>query len=83
MAVRYIGMTLAAATTGPIAGRSQVIGASSGGTLAGSQVVQVVYDDTVFATGNSSDAKQRLINALESIIEAINMARVFPVDTTT
>ena len=77
MAVRYVGMT----AVNPQAGRPQIIGAASGGTLAGSQVVQVVFDDSVFATGNSADGKQRLITALEAIIDAINCARSWPIDT--
>lgn len=77
MAVRYAGMT----ATNPQAGRAQVIGAASGGTLAGGQVVQIVFDDTVFAIGNSNEAKQRLLAAIESITEAISLARSFPIDT--
>lgn len=75
MATRYIGMT----ATGPQLNRGNVIGAASGGTLAGSQVVQVVFDDTVF--GSTLEGKQRLIAALEVIEETIRTAKAWPISS--
>ncbi len=82
MAVRYIGQVATAAGTQPQAGRSNIVAAASGGTLAGSQVVQIVWDDTVFTNANLGDGKQRLLLALESIRECIECARSWPIDTT-
>ena len=73
MATRYIGMT----QTGPQLNRGNAIGAASGGTLAGSQKVQVVFDDATF--DSTPEGKQRLIAALEVIEEAIETARVWPI----
>ncbi len=72
MATRYMGMT----QTGPQLNRGNVIGAASGGTLAGAQVVQVVFDDSVF--DGTLEGKQRLLAALEVIEQAIETARVWP-----
>ena len=75
MATRYIGMTAVA----PQVNRSNVIGAASGGTLAGSQKVQVVFDDTVF--DSTIEGKQRLIAALECIENRIQVAKTWPIDS--
>jgi len=72
MATRYIGMT---ETDGQLVG-GDVIGAASGGTLAGSQKVQVVFDDSVF--GSSQEGKQRLLNALKVIEARIEASKVWP-----
>lgn len=76
MATRYIGMT----ATGPQVNRGNVIGASSGGTLAGSQKVQLVFDDTVF--DSTAEGKQRLLAALEVIEQVIETAKTWPIDST-
>lgn len=73
MATRYIGMT----ATGPQLNRGNVIGAASGGTLAGSQNVQIVFDDTVF--DSTLEGKQRLLAAIEVIEQALETARVWPI----
>lgn len=70
MATRYIGSTADRANIGD---SSSVIGAASGGTLAGSQKVQVVFDDAEFTT------KQDLVMAVEVILERIKGAKVFPI----
>ena len=76
MAVRYYGLT-----DGLIAvGRSKGVGAAAGGTLTGGQVVQIVFDDTVFDT--TLEGKQRLIAALEVIEDDIQLARTWPIDST-
>lgn len=76
MATRYIGMT----AEGPQVNRGNAIGAASGGTLAGSQVVQVVFDDAIFTSGQ--EGKQRLLAALKVIEQAIESARVWPIAST-
>lgn len=81
MATRYIGLLASALVQSP--NRANIVGASSGGTLTGSQSVQVVFDDTVFAVGNSADGKQRLLAALEAIISDIEISRTWPIDSTT
>lgn len=78
MATRYIGMTSAA---GPSLNRGNVIGAASGGTLAGAQNVQVVFDDAVF--DSTLEGKQRLLAALDIIEQAIETARVWPITSST
>lgn len=76
MATRYIGMT----ATGPQISSGNVIGAASGGTLAGSQKVQVVFDDSVF--GSTPEGKQRLLAAIEVIEQKIETAKTWPIDST-
>ena len=76
MTARYIGMTVAA----PQVLGSDVIGSSSGGTLAGGQLVQVVYDDTTFTS--SPEGKQRLLAALGVILAKIERAKTWPIDST-
>ncbi|MDE2102454.1 MAG: hypothetical protein KGL39_34730 [Patescibacteria group bacterium] len=76
MAVRYIGM----AQANPQVEGDLVVGASSGGTLAGSQDVQVVFDDTLY--DSSQDGKQRLLAALEVIFDRIASAKSWPIDST-
>jgi hypothetical protein len=61
--------------------RANIVGAASGGTLTGSQSVQVVFDDTVFTS--AQEGKQRLMAALESICNDIETARTWPIDSTT
>lgn len=75
MATRYIGST----GESPLVQGSLVIGAASGGTLAGSQKVQVVFDDTIF--GSAQEGKQRLIAAVEVILERIKSAREWPISS--
>lgn len=76
MATRYIGITSAA---GPKVLGSDVIGAASGGTLAGSQNVQVVFDDTIYTS--TPEGKQRLLAALEVIEQRIEAAKVWPISS--
>lgn len=75
MATRYAGIT---GTAGQL-NRGNVVFAASGGTLAGAQTVQVVFDDTVFTS--TQEGKQRLLAALDLIEHAIETARVWPVTT--
>lgn len=76
MATRYIGST----NTAPSAGRtSDIVGAASGGTLAGSQKVQIVFDDTVY--DSTQEGKQRLVAEVEQILDCIKVARTWPIDT--
>lgn len=77
MATRYIGMT----AEYPQVNHGNVIGAASGGTLAGSQVVQVVFDDTVFTS--SQEGKQRLLAAIEIIEQMIETGKFWPVTSST
>lgn len=76
MATRYIGLGV---TDGPQFVGSDVVGASSGGTLAGSQNVQIVFDDAVF--GSSLEGKQRLIASVEIILARLKSSRSWPVDS--
>jgi len=73
MATRYIGTTV----TGPQVKGDDVVGAASGGTLAGSQKAQVVFDDSVY--GSSLEGKQRLLAALDIIRARISSAKVWPI----
>jgi len=73
MATRYLGST----TTAPQLIGGDVIGAASGGTLAGSQTVQVVFDDAVY--GSSQEGKQRLLAAVEAIRDRLANAREWPI----
>ena len=75
MATRYIGIT----TTGPQLLGSDVIGAASGGTLAGSQNVQVVFNDTVF--DSTQEGKQRLLAAMDIIKKRVEVAQSWPIDS--
>ena len=75
MATRYIGMT----AVFPQVEGDAVIGAATGGTLAGSQYVQVVFDDSIF-TGQ--EGKQRLLAALQVISDRIASAKVWPIAST-
>lgn len=72
MATRYIGTA-----SEIIANAADVVGAASGGTLAGSQIVQVVFDDTKF--GATQEGKQKLVSALEMIVQRIQSARTYPI----
>lgn len=82
MATRYIGI-LSTAQFGQAPSRANIVGAAAGGTLTGGQSVQVVFDDAVFATGNASDGKQRLLAAISAIVDDIEISRVWPIDSTT
>lgn len=77
MATRYAGILATEAS--PQLNRGEVVFAASGGTLAGSQSVQIVFDDAVY--GSSAEGKQRLLAAIEIIEQAIETARVWPVTT--
>ena len=68
----YIGMTAA----NPQVIRSDVVAAGTGGTLAGGQVVQVVFSNDVF-TG-TAESKQRLAAAIRFILERLETTTVFP-----
>ena len=77
MAVRYFGT----AQTGPqAANRANYVGANTGGTLAGSQTVQIVFDDTVF--GATAEGKQRLLDAVQTILDMLASAKTWPIDST-
>lgn len=77
MAVRYLGTT----STFPQAGRTtDIVGAPSGGTLAGGQKAQIVFDDAVYDATN--EGKQRLIGQVRTILAVLENARSWPVDTT-
>jgi hypothetical protein len=79
MATRYVGQVATAAGIQPQAGRNNIVAAAAGGTLAGSQVAQLVFDDAVFV---GQEGKQRLLLLLESIGNFIETARSWPIDTT-
>lgn len=78
MATRYYGLLATANPQSP--NRANIVGASSGGTLAGSQSVQIVFDDTVF--GSAQEGKQRLIAALDAILSELKTAKTWPIDST-
>jgi len=75
MTVRYIGT----ADTGSVLADGDVVGAASGGTLAGGQLLQVVFDD---ATYTGQEGKQRLLNNLIRIVARIEQAKTWPIDST-
>jgi hypothetical protein len=77
MAVRYLGIP--SANLVQLQG-SSVVGASSGGTLAGAQGVQLVFDDTIFDA--TVEGKQRLIAAMQIIEARLMSARSYPIDST-
>ena len=79
MATRYLGQVATAAGVQPQAGRLNIVAAAAGGTLAGSQVAQLVFDDTVFV---GQEGKQRLLDLLEAIKTVVSCARSWPIDTT-
>lgn len=79
MATRYIGLLASALVQSP--NRANIVGAASGGTLAGAQSVQIVFDDTVFTS--AQEGKQRLINAVNALLDDLASGRTWPVDTTT
>jgi hypothetical protein len=74
MATRYAGI---ADTDGIQLTESSVVFAASGGTLDASNLVQVNFDDAVFTS--SQEGKQRLVAALELITRRIQMAKIWPV----
>lgn len=73
MAVRGAGI---ADTDGIQLTENSVVFFASGGTLDASNLVQVNFDDTVF-TG--MEGKQRLVAALQLILKRVQMAKVWPV----
>lgn len=73
MATRYIG-----STSEQPRGFGDIVGASSGGTLAGGQTVQVVFNDAIYTS--SLEGKQRLVAAVEIILNRIKSAKTYPVD---
>lgn len=73
MTVRYFGTT----SDHPALATGDFVGAATGGTLAGSQLVQVVFDDTKF--DSTPEGKQRLVAALELLVQRIQAARVWPI----
>lgn len=75
MATRYIGID----NVSPKLQGDQVVGAASGGTLTGSQDVQVVFDDAVF--GATPEGKQRLLAALDIIRVRIAAAKAWPISS--
>ncbi len=77
MATRYMGFP--SANLIQLQG-SSVVGASSGGTLSGTQGVQLVWDDTVF--DSTPEGKQRLIAAWTVIGDRLNSAHSWPIDST-
>ena len=80
MAVRYIGIPTSG-NIGPKAGRGTIVAAASGGTLTGSQDVQIVFDDSVY--GTTQEGKQRLIAAVRAIVDDLEVARVWPITSST
>ncbi len=76
MAIRYLGT----ADTSPSVTNGDYVGAASGGTLAGSQVVQIVFDDAVFTS--AQEGKQRLLAAMEEIFDRVETAKSWPIDST-
>ena len=76
MATRYIGLTQG----NPQVEGGLVVGAASGGTLAGSQDVQVVFDDSIY--GSDWESKQALLAAVEIILDRIASAKSWPIDVT-
>ena len=80
MAVRYIGLPTSG-NAGPKAIRGTVVGAASGGTLTGSQDVQIVFDDSVY--GSTQEGKQRLLAEIEVIVSCIEAGRVWPITSST
>lgn len=73
MAVRGAGI---ADTDGIQMTEDSVVFFASGGTLDSSNLVQVNFDDSVF-TGQ--EGKQRLVAALELITRRVQMAKIWPV----
>jgi hypothetical protein len=79
MATRYIGHLAASLVRAP--NRADIVGAALGGTLAGSQDVQIVFDDTVFTS--AYEGRQRLLAAILAIYNDIETGRSWPIDSTT
>lgn len=77
MAVRYYGLTDGLVQVGR---GTKAVGAAAGGTLTGGQVVQIVFDDTVFDA--TYEGKQRLTAALEILEDNIQAAKTWPIDST-
>lgn len=75
MATRYIG-----STSQQPRGFGDIVGAAAGGTLAGGQTVQVVFDDTVYTS--SQEGKERLVDAVTVILNKIKQAKTYPIDST-
>jgi hypothetical protein len=75
MATRYFGTTVVAPNK-----RNDFVGASSGGTLAGSQYLQLVWDDSIF--GSTPEGKQRLLAALKQLEDRLQTSSIWPIDST-
>jgi len=75
MATRYFGST----AENPQILTNSIVGASSGGTLAGGQVVQLVFDDTKFTS--TIEGKQRLLAAVQMIEARLETAKSWPIDS--
>ena len=73
MTTAYIGTT----DTGPKVIGGDVVGSATGGTLAGGQTVQVVFDNGTF--GSTLEGKQRLLAALDIIRDRIAGAKQWPI----
>lgn len=73
MATRGVGITAAA---GVELVNNNVVGFASGGTLQGTNIVELDWDDTVFV---GQEGKQRLLAAIEQIEARIAMTTVWPV----
>lgn len=76
MATRYIGL---AVTDGVQVVGGDVVGADSGGTLAGGQNVQLVFDDTVY--DGTLEGKQRLLAAIDLIRARVASAKAWPISS--
>jgi hypothetical protein len=74
LANRYLGTT----STASKSLNSLYVGAAAGGTLAGGQVVQIVFDDSIFTS--APEGKQRLLAAIDSIKQRVETARTWPID---
>lgn len=74
MASRYLGSTSLFPRT-----KADMVGAASGGTLAGSQTVQIVFDDVVY--GATNEGKERLINAVMAIEATLKSVKSWPLTT--
>lgn len=72
MTASYIGIV----QSNPQVLSGEVVAAAGGGTLAGGQLVQIVFDDTTFST--NAEGKQRLLAAIDYIVKRLEAAKVYP-----
>lgn len=77
MAVRFIGSTVTKPQT-----NADFIGAASGGTLAGGQVVQLVWDDVASKFDSTQLGKDLLCAYLVWLTDRIQGAKSWPIDST-